>query len=179
MRFQFPALLLTLLLGGAVVAASAAQPDVWQGYRGAHFGMTAEQVQTSFAADGIELVERSTSEDGDLILDARRGEGDAATDVRYIFPAGNGQLALVIEFLGDKDELEQQKKRLVSLYGEPWAPELAAWMMSQMGDERPQGAQELFAWGGGAGHRNRFVRLWVHEEHLSVEYLDARLLSGF
>ncbi len=173
-KFLLP--LLLLVVAGMVNAQAA---GAWEGYRGAQFGMSQQEVEASFEANGVELLGAIETADNDVILEAQRGDGASAVHLRYIFPAAHAQLALVIEFLPDTGLFERHRAHLTARYGQPWSADLTEWTLEQMGDNLPDGAQDLVAWGGGEGNRTRFVRLWTHEEHLSVEYIDAGLLSGY
>ncbi len=173
------------LLGGlfmalALTAASAvAAAEGIMGYRSAEFGMSSEAVLASLESDEIAKVDTLETDDQDLIVDAElQGADGAVTDVRYVFPAGSDRLALVVTFHPDVADHAEIKEQLVSRYGQPWGEQLAEWWFEQLKEGMPEPPNSLSVWGGGENEqhdRGRFVRLWVFDDYLSVEYLDTSL----
>ncbi|MCC5860234.1 MAG: hypothetical protein JJT90_18950 [Ectothiorhodospiraceae bacterium] len=171
------ALLFTALLVTATAPAGAAEP--LNGYRSTAFGMSADEVWARMEDDGVIGTATHETEDGDLIIDARL-EGDAPpeTGVRYVFPGGHDRLALILEFHPDPSLAEGVRARLSERHGEPWDEELAEQWFERLRGDMPEGVQALTVWGGDDGNRNRFIRLWVFDDYVSVEYLDLELLAG-
>lgn len=169
-------LLTSLALATASAAAVAAGPD---GYRSADFGMSSEAVMERLEADGIVNVSVQETDDGDVIIDGElQAEGEPDTDVRYVFPDGNDQLALVVAFHPQVEDYATVKEQLEARYGQPWAEEMAEWWFEQLKDGMPEQPQSLDVWGGEGEEvteRGRFVRLWSFDDYLSVEYLDTQL----
>lgn len=173
-----------LLVTGAALAA----PTI-TGYGSAEFGMSPDEVRERLAADGVTDVTEEQTADGDLLIDGRLGGGPAAgdpaagapaleTDLRYVFPAGSEQLALVVAFHPEVADQAAVKERLTAEYGQPWEEEMAEWWLEQLAEGMPATPLGFSAWGGDEQQRDRFVRLWTFEEYLTVEYLDNRRLSG-
>lgn len=164
-----------LLMTAALVGAA----EPLNGYRSAEFGMSSEQVRERMEDDGVIGTTAHETADGDLVIDARLDDGeDPETGVRYVFPGGRDRLALVLEFHPDPAAAGQVRNRLRERHGAPWADDLAAKWFDQLKEDMPDGVQELTVWGGGEGNRDRFIRLWVFDDYLSVEYLDLNLLSA-
>lgn len=163
-----------LLVAGAALAA----PTI-TGYGSAEFGMSPDEVRERLIEDGVTDVSEEQTADGDLLIDGRLG-GDPAveTDLRYVFPAGSEQLALVVAFHPEVDDHPAVKERLTAEYGQPWGEEMAEWWLEQLAEGMPATPLAFTAWGGDEQQRDRFVRLWTFEEYLTVEYLDNRRLSG-
>jgi hypothetical protein len=160
-----------------LAAAQAGEP--LSGYRSAEFGMSAAQVRARLEGDGVIATEEYQTDDGDLIIDGHLAdEAEAETAVRYVFPAGRDQLALVLEFHPEGDDAGAVQARLEQTHGAPWAKDLAEKWFEQLKDDMPEGVRELVVWGGGQGGRDRFIRLWVFDDYLSVEYLHLGLLSA-
>ena len=167
-----------LMIGLLFAAQSALAAEPLSGYRSAEFGMSADEVRDRLDNDGIVDAEVYRTDDGDVIIDGRLGDASRPdTDVRYVFPAGRDQLALVLEFHPDSDAQAVQA-RLEQTHGAPWAEELAERWFEQLKPGMPEGVQGLVVWGGGETNRDRFVRLWVFEDYISVEYLHLGLLTG-
>ncbi|WP_444989349.1 hypothetical protein [Halomonas mongoliensis] len=173
-----------LLVAGAALAA----PTI-TGYGSAEFGMSPDEVRERLIEDGVTDVSEEQTADGDLLIDGRLGGtplggtplgGDPAveTDLRYVFPAGSDQLALVVAFHPDVDDHPAVKEQLTAEYGQPWGEEMAEWWLEQLAEGMPTPPLAFTAWGGDEQQRDRFVRLWTFEEYLTVEYLDNRRLSG-
>lgn len=169
-------LLTALALSTAGAAVAAEGPS---GYRSADFGMSAEAVMERLEADSIVNVSVQEIGDGDVIIDGElQAEGEPDTDVRYVFPGGNDQLALVVAFHPQVEDYASVKEQLEARYGQPWAEEMAEWWFEQLKDGMPEEPQSLSVWGGEGEEmteRGRFVRLWSFDDYLSVEYLDTRL----
>ncbi|QOR37166.1 hypothetical protein HNO52_00615 [Billgrantia diversa] len=169
-------------LGGSLAAlafTTALAAEGPTGYRSAEFGMSYGEVMTELDRDAavVNLAGFET-EEGDRLIDGELQDEDAPqTDLRYVFPAGDDALALVVTFHPDVAERERVIERLVANHGEPWEEEMAAWWFEQLQGEMPETPQSLMVWGGDgdeADHRGRFVRLWTFEDYLSVEYLDTQ-----
>ncbi|PMR74610.1 hypothetical protein [Billgrantia endophytica] len=169
---------LVLAAAGTAMAAEGLREDP-SGYRGAEFGMSSEAVLARLEADSVINVSVEETEAGDLIIDGElRVDGEPETDVRYVFPDGRDQLALVVAFHPQVDDFAGVKERLEARYGQPWEGEMADWWFEQLKDGMPEEPASLTVWGGGGNElreRGRFVRLWAFEDHVSVEYLDTRL----
>ncbi|MCE8021781.1 hypothetical protein HOP51_16920 [Halomonas sp. MCCC 1A11036] len=176
-----------VLFGGLVAAlalawagVSAAAQGGPSGYRSAEFGMSSAEVIAYLENDGVAGIEMNETEDGDLLLDAElQAPDEPETDLRYVFPAGGDQLALVVAFHPDVTDYPRVRERLEAQYGQPWEAEMTEWWFEQLKADMPQEPNSLTMWGGdgGEGHeRGRLVRLWSFEDYLSVEYLDTRLL---
>jgi hypothetical protein len=146
------------------------------GYRSAEFGMSADQVTARLEQDGVVDTQAYRTEDGDLIIDGRL-QAEPETDLRYVFPAGRDRLALILEFHPDSDAAAVQA-RLEQEHGAPWAEDLANRWFEELKDTMPEGVQRLVVWGGGDAARDRFIRLWVFDDYLSVEYLHMGLLAS-
>ncbi|KAA0010282.1 hypothetical protein F0A17_17585 [Billgrantia pellis] len=156
----------------AITAALAAEGPT--GYRSAEFGMSSQEVMAVLENDGVTGIEVHETDEGDRLID---GELQDETALRYVFPAGDDALALVVAFHHDVAERERVIERLVANHGEPWEEEMAAWWFEQLQGERPETPQSLMVWSGDGdemAHRGRFVRLWTFEDYLSVEYLDTQ-----
>ena len=168
-----------LLVAGAALAA----PTI-TGYGSAEFGMSPDEVRERLAVDGVTDVSEEQTADGDLLIDGRLGGAPAdgapavETDLRYVFPAGSEQLALVVAFHPEVADQAAVKERLTAEYGQPWEEEMAEWWLEQLAEGMPATPLAFTAWGGDEQQRDRFVRLWTFEEYLTVEYLDTGLLSG-
>jgi hypothetical protein len=175
-----------LNLAGAVLAGilllsvdTAGAGESLNGYRSAEFGMSVEQVRARLEGDGVTTARIYETDDGDLIIDGRlAGEAGRETDVRYVFPGGHGQLALVLEFHPDSDDVQTVQARLEQSHGSPWAEEQAEKWFEQLRPGMPEGVRGLVVWGGGENGRNRFIRLWIFDDYLSVEYLHLGLLDS-
>ena len=155
--------------------ATAEQP--LDGYRGAEFGMSVEELRASLDTDDIVTTNYEETPAGDVIIDGHLKE-DENTGVRYVFPGGRDELALVVEFRPDTTEADALKADLSERYGEPWAEDMSEAWYEQLKHDMPNGVESLMVWGGDAPHRSRFVRLWAFDDYLSVEYLDTELLQG-
>ncbi|MGQ4880682.1 hypothetical protein ACOJCM_19125 [Billgrantia sp. LNSP4103-1] len=170
----------TWLGGGlaALVFSAALAADAPTGYRSAEFGMSSEEVMAVLERDAVTQVEAQETEAGDLIIDGELlAQDEPETDLRYVFPAGSDQLALVVSFHPDVAQRERIVEQLVASHGEPWAEEMSAWWYEQLQGDMPETPQSLMVWGGEgdeATQRGRFVRLWTFEDYLSVEYLDTQ-----
>ncbi len=176
---RFTGLAGAMLAGMLLAIPSLHAEQVPNGYRSAEFGMSSEEVKAKLEEDRVVETSVEKSPDGDLIIDGHLADpGEEETGVRYVFPAGSDRLALVVEFHPDADAVGRVQDALEQRFGEPWTEDLAGWWFEQLKDDMPAEARLLVVWGGGADSRNRFVRLWVFEDYLSVEYLDTALLSG-
>lgn len=170
------AFLAGLLLLGAQPAGAG---ESLNGYRSAEFGMSVEQVRARLEGDGVTTSKVYETDDGDLVIDGRlAGEADRETDVRYVFPGGRDQLALVLEFHPDSDHVQAVQARLEQTHGSPWAEDLAEQWFEQLRPGMPERVRGLVVWGGGENGRNRFIRLWIFDDYLSVEYLHLGLLDS-
>ncbi|MFW3616847.1 hypothetical protein [Billgrantia antri] len=170
----------TWLVGSlaAMMFTAALAAEGPSGYRSAEFGMSHQEVMARIAADGVSEIEVRETAEGDLLVDGELQTPDAsATDLRYVFPAGSDQLALVVAFHPDVAQRERILGELAAEYGEPWKEEMAAWWFAQLAGDMPETPQSLEVWGGegqGTSQRGRFVRLWTFDDYLSVEYLDTQ-----
>jgi hypothetical protein len=170
------AFLAGLLLLGAQPAWAG---ESLNGYRSAEFGMSVEQVRARLEGDGVTTAQVYETDDGDVIIDGRlAGDAGRETDVRYVFPGDRNQLALVLEFHPDSDDLRAVQARLEQSHGSPWAEDLAEKWFEQLKPGMPEGVRGLMVWGGGENGRNRFIRLWIFDDYLSVEYLHLGLLDS-
>lgn len=169
-------------LGGglaALVFTTALAAEGPAGYRSAEFGMSFDEVMTELASDEavVNLAEFET-EEGDRLIDGElQAQGEPETDVRYVFPAGDDALALVVTFHPDVADYPLVRERLEAEHGQPWETEMADWWLEQLKAGMPQEPNSLTVWGGDGsevGDRGRFVRLWSFEDYLTVEYLDTR-----
>ena len=169
--------LVTALMLAAASAAAAAEGVT--GYRSADFGMSSEAVLERLEQDRVVNVSVQETEDNDIIIDGElQAEGEPDTDLRYVFPAGRDQLALVVAFHPHVEDYASVKVELESRYGQPWAEEMTEWWFEQLKEGMPEEPGSLTVWGGDdgeGGQRGRFVRLWSFEDYLSVEYLDTQL----
>ncbi|MCG6656835.1 hypothetical protein HOP52_03460 [Halomonas campisalis] len=169
-------LLTSLALATAGAAVAAEGPD---GYRSADFGMSSEAVMERLEGDGVVNVSVHETDDGDIIIDGElQTEGEPETDLRYVFPGGQDQLALVVAFHPQVDDHATVKQQLEARYGQPWVEELAEWWFEQLKEGMPEEPRSLYVWGGEGDEvteRGRFVRLWSFDDYLSVEYLDTQL----
>lgn len=169
-------LLTTLVLAWAGSTAAAQGPS---GYRSAEFGMSSEEVMAVLERDGVIEVEVQQTEEEDLIVDGvLQAPDEPATDLRYVFPAGSDQLALVVAFHPEVEDFQAVKGQLEDKYGQPWEEEMTEWWFEQLKAGMPQEPSSLTVWGGDGSEdreRGRFVRLWSFEDYLTVEYLDTQL----
>jgi hypothetical protein len=178
-----PAALVGGLLTALVLTATStvAAAEGITGYRSAEFGMSSEEVLARLETDDVVNVETQETSEDDLIIDGELQVSDGpVTDVRYVFPAGGDQLALVVTFHPDVQDHAVVKEQLVSRHGEPWGEEMTEWWFEQLKEGMPEEPNSLAIWGGGESEnqeRGRFVRLWVFDDYLSVEYLDTRLFE--
>ena len=168
---------LLVVVGGLLLAPGAFAADTMDGYRSAQFGMSADEVKSAVEDDGVTIVTVHETDDGDTLLDGHLDD-DTETGIRYVFPEGRDQLALVVKFHPDHNDPAPLVERLKADHGEPWADDMAEQWFEQLREDMPEGVRDLTVWGGGEGARERFVRLWVFEDYLSVEYLDINLLRG-
>jgi hypothetical protein len=175
-----PRLAAALTAAALLFGLAAAQADEpLSGYRSAEFGMSAAQVRARLEGDGVIATEEYQTDDGDLIIDGHLAdEAEAETGVRYVFPAGRDRLALVLEFHPDSADAAAVQARLEQAHGAPWAEDLAERWFEQLKGDMPEGVRELVVWGGDQASRDRFIRLWVFDDYLSVEYLHLGLLSA-
>ncbi|SEK74311.1 hypothetical protein [Halomonas daqiaonensis] len=170
-------LLTTLVLALPSVAAAAEGPE---GYRSADFGMSYEAVMAELVEDDavVNLSDVET-EEGDRIVNAElQASDEPETDLRYVFPAGSQQLALVVAFYPHVEDLDTVTRQLEERFGEPWEEDMAQWWFEQLKGSMPQEPSSLTVWGGEGNEaetRGRFTRLWTFDDYLSVEYLDTRL----
>ena len=167
------AMTLTLLLGSQSLLAGEAV----DGYRSAQFGMNSEEVKEALDASNVAKTNREETEDGDLILDGHLKD-DKETGVRFVFPGGRDELALVVEFHPENPSFEAAQAELEERFGDPWPEEMTEEWFERLKQSMPDSARDLAIWGGEAPHRSRFVRLWDLEDYLSIEYLDTELLNG-
>lgn len=162
-------------------AVAAEEP---KGYRGAELGMSYDQVMAELESDAAVInLEAFETEEADRLIDAElQAPDEPETDLRYVFPAGGDQLALVVAFHPDVMDYPLVRERLEAQYGQPWEAEMTEWWFEQLKAGMPQEPNSLTMWGGDGGdggegrERGRLVRLWSFEDYLSVEYLDTRLL---
>ncbi|RCV88904.1 hypothetical protein [Billgrantia montanilacus] len=172
----FGGLLASLALSTASGAMASESPT---GYRSADFGMSSEVVLERLEQDQVVNVSVQETEDNDLIIDGElQAENEPATDLRYVFPEGRDQLALVVAFHPNVEDYASVKAELEARYGKPWEEEMAEWWFEQLQDGMPETPNSLTVWGGDgdeARERGRFVRLWSFEDYLSVEYLDTQM----
>lgn len=164
---------LTLLLGTQSLMAGEAV----DGYRAAQFGMSTEEVRNALDASNVVKTNREETADGDVILDGHLKE-DEETGVRFVFPGGRNELALVVEFRPEDPSFEAAQAELRERFGAPWPDEMTEEWFARLKEGMPEGASDLAVWGGNAPHRSRFVRLWEFEDYLTIEYLDTELLNG-
>lgn len=169
----FTAFTLALLMGAQGLAASE-PPD---GYRTAEFGMSSEEVEDALEAGGVAATNREETPDGDIILDGHLKD-DTDTGVRFVFPNGRDELALIVEFRPDNPDFSAARDELADRYGQPWPEEMTEEWYERLKPNMPDDAGELAVWGGNAPERSRFVRLWEFDDYLSIEYLDTELLNG-
>lgn len=164
--------------GFFLVSAATVTAGEVDGYQTAKFGMSPEEVVSTFKDDGVTETQRTETEDGDLIIDGYQiFGGDEETGLRYVFPSGGKELALVVEFFPSVDMVAQVQGTLKGRYGEPWEREMTNWWFDQLRPTMPPGVQELHVWGPNLREGDeRFVRLWVFDDYLSVEYLDLQRL---
>lgn len=170
-------------LGGCLAALSlsgaALATEGPTGYRSAEFGMSYEEVMSELGGDDA-VVNLSVAEtdEGDRLIDGELQADEAPeTDLRYVFPAGSDELALVLTFHPDVAQREAVIERLQARHGEPWEEEMAEWWFDQLKEGMPATPHSLVVWGGDgdeAAQRGRFVRLWTFDDYLSVEYLDTQ-----
>ncbi|RDB44247.1 hypothetical protein DU490_03050 [Halomonas sp. DQ26W] len=170
---------LALATAGGAMADSAVASESPNGYRSADFGMSSEAVLEHLEQDQVVNVAVQETEDNDLIIDGElAAEGEPVTDLRFVFPAGRDQLALVVAFHPRVEDYASVKAELEARYGKPWEEEMAEWWFEQLKDGMPEEPNSLTVWGGDgneASERGRFVRLWSFEDYLSVEYLDTQM----
>lgn len=177
-----PSALMGGLLAALVLAAAsaAAAAEGITGYRSAEFGMSSEAVMARLEDDGVVNVSTVETDEGDLIIDGELQVAEGpVTDLRYVFPAGSDQLALVVAFHPDVEDHVVVKEALVARHGQPWGDEMTEWWFEQLKQDMPQPPLSLTMWGGEGSElqeRGRFVRLWAFEDYLSVEYLDTQRL---
>lgn len=172
-----PNLSILLLAGALLLAPHIVIADPVTGYRSAQFGMSAEEVRATLDGDGITVTTEHKTDAGDTLIDGHLSD-NSAVGIRYVFPAGHDQLALVVTFHPELGRPGPVKQRLQAKYGNAWADDMAEQWFEQLHEGMPDGVQDLMVWGGAEGNRTRFVRLWVFEDYLSVEYLDMALLQG-
>ncbi|CAM3481581.1 hypothetical protein [Halomonas lysinitropha] len=170
-------LLTTLVLALPSVAAAAQGPE---GYRSADFGMSYDTVMAELVDDdAVVNLSDVGSDEGDRIVNAQlKANDEPETDLRYVFPAGSEQLALVVAFYPHVEDRDTVTQRLEERFGEPWQEDMAQWWFEQLKAGMPQEPSSLMVWGGEgdeAETRGRFTRLWTFDDYLSVEYLDTRL----
>jgi hypothetical protein len=169
-------LLTTLMLA---TAGAAVADEGLAGYRSADFGMSSEAVMARLEDDGVVNVSMEETADGNLIIDGElQAEGEPQTDLRYVFPEGRDELALVVAFHPHVEDHAAVKEQLETRYGQPWEEEMAEWWFEQLKESMPEEPHGLTVWGGSGDDvetRSRFVRLWAFDDYLSVEYLDTRL----
>lgn len=166
-----------LIFWTGIAGVQAAETAI-TGYGSARFGMTVAEVEQRLPEDSVRLVTRHTTDTGERLLDGHRPDND--TDLRYVFPDGE-RLALIVEFIPELERLASLEADLTRRYGDSWDQDLADWWFERLSAGMPPGVEKLMVWGRDGEARNRVVRLWVHEDYLSVEYLDLRLfetLSG-
>lgn len=172
----FGGLLASLALAATGGAIASESPN---GYRSADFGMSSEAVLERLEQDPVVNVSLQETQDNDLIIDGELdAEGEPVTDLRYVFPAGRDQLALVVAFHPQVEDYASVKAELEARYGKPWEEKMAEWWFEQLKDGMPEEPSSLTVWGGDGSEtreRGRFVRLWSFEDYLSVEYLDTQL----
>ncbi|MGM0782632.1 MAG: hypothetical protein ACQEUM_00815 [Pseudomonadota bacterium] len=169
-------------LGGCLAAlafSGALAAEGPTGYRSAEFGMSYQEVMSALGNDDVVVnLSVEETEDGDRIIDGELQADEAPeTDLRYVFPAGGDELALVVTFHPDVAEREEVIARLESNHGDPWDEEMAEWWFEQLQEGMPEPPQSLMVWGGSGdetAQRGRFVRLWTFDDYLSVEYLDTQ-----
>jgi hypothetical protein len=172
----FGGLLTALVLSMASSATASESPS---GYRSADFGMSSEAVLERLEQDQVVNVSVQETEDNDVIIDGElQAKDQPVTDLRYVFPAGRDQLALVVAFHPHVEDFASVKAELEARYGKPWEEEMTEWWFEQLKEGMPEEPGSLTVWGGDGGEdreRGRFVRLWSFEDYLSVEYLDTRM----
>lgn len=173
---RFGAFLTALLLATSGPAVAAGGPE---GYRGADFGMSYEDVMAELGSDeAVVKLAVDETEEGDRLIDGQLlAEEEPETDLRYVFPAGSDELALVVTFHPEVEDRETVVERLKARHGEPWEAEMADWWFEQLKAGMPASPESLMVWGGDGDEgqqRGRFVRLWTFDDYLSVEYLDTQ-----
>ena len=172
----FGGMLTTLVLSMAASAAASESPS---GYGSADFGMSSEAVLDRLEHDQVVNVSVQETEDNDVIIDGElQAEDQPVTDLRYVFPEGQDQLALVVAFHPHVEDYASVKAELEARYGKPWEEEMAEWWFEQLKEGMPEEPSSLTVWGGDGNEdreRGRFVRLWSFEDYLSVEYLDTQM----
>lgn len=170
---------LALATAASAMTSSAVASEGPSGYRSADFGMSSEAVLERLEQDQVVNVSVQETEDNDIIIDGElAAEDQPVTDLRYVFPAGRDQLALVVAFHPHVEDYAGVKAELEARYGKPWEEEMAEWWFEQLKDGMPEEPGSLTVWGGDGSEgreRGRFVRLWAFEDYLSVEYLDTQL----
>lgn len=176
-RFAPHRLTVAVVAGGLLLPLDAVAGDTMDGYRSAQFGMSADEVRSVVEDDGVIITTTEETADGDKLLDGYVDD-DTEAGIRYVFPEGRDQLALVVKFHPDHDDPGPLVERLQADHGEPWEDDMAEQWFEQLRDDMPEGVRNLTVWGGDEGARERFIRLWVFEDYLSVEYLDINLLRG-
>ena len=175
-RPDYRPLAAALVVGGLLLACGALAGDTMDGYRSAQFGMSADEVKHVAEEDGVIINTVHETDDGDTLLDGHLDDTD--TGIRYVFPEGRDQLALVVKFHPEHDNPGPLVDRLRADHGDPWADDMAEQWFEQLRGDMPEGVQDLTVWGGDEGARERFIRLWVFDDYLTVEYLDIELLRG-
>ena len=175
----------TALFGGLLtalalsMAGSASASESPSGFGSADFGMSSEAVLERLEQDQVVNVSVQETEDNDVIIDGElQAEDQPVTDLRYVFPAGRDQLALVVAFHPHVEDYDSVKAELEARYGKPWEEEMAEWWFEQLKEGMPEEPGSLTVWGGDGNEdreRGRFVRLWSFEDYLSVEYLDTQM----
>jgi hypothetical protein len=161
----------------ACMAFGAAATEV-DGYLGARFGMTAEQVAGVLEHDGIVQTGTETFDDGDHLIRAERDRGWVETDLLYVFPGGRDRLALVIEFFPGGTNVEAVEADITERHGEPLSTEMAGLARTHMADSLPPGVEDLTLWVTPDRGPGRFIRMMAFTDHIAVEYLSSALMAG-
>src|SRR5699024_2095478 len=133
-------------LGGwlaALAFSGALAAEGLTGYRSAEFGMSYQEVMSTLGTDdAVVNLSVEQTEDGDRIIDGElQADESPETDMRYVFPAGGDELAMVVTFHPDVAEREKVIARHESNLGDPWEEEMTEWWFEQLQGGMPEPPQ--------------------------------------
>lgn len=155
----------------------AAERQPIQGLLGADFGMDLQSVRTAVEAGGLTRIS-AQAEDGDTLLSGVLEADGIARTVLFVFPANRDRLALIIEFHDDTTRALALEEALTARYGAPIDEDGTKVMREQLGDQLPEGLEDLRVWADKVNGADRLARLMTFPNYVAVEYIDSTLLNA-
>lgn len=166
-------LLLSLLSFGQSVYAGLQPID---GYMGAQFGMSAEQVLDNIRNNGFNKLSDEVHE-GDREIQASRDRGWIKTNLVYVLPKGRDRLALVIEIYPGVVSDTPLVSELKQAYGKPLAKEVSDEIMNELKQQQMPNLVGLTIWAAKINDSDRLLRLLNFTNHIAIEYFVPDMLN--